>query len=297
MSVSDGLIVVLPHHIEVISYSSNLSWLTLFYALPRELVEKRPAYLNLPRNINALLASDEAKALVENDLFLELVWDCYAWAVWQFFQIPLKGGCYRDIPGDWSDYSGDFPLWRMSYLTTQYIRDKFEHAMDWSFRRLFLMPEEAEVPWLTYRQFGNLVGNLTDLIVKEQNWQPMIDEIWRNRQEEDYSGNSYSKRDFMKAWQHTRSVKQRMTLEDLDTLNTDELEAQGLRRDETDQVISSIALEQFMDGLNSRDQQILKLRMQGKTLEEIAPQVGYSAAGSVHKRLQQIAEAYRKRKS
>ena len=222
---------------------------------------------------------------------------CYAWAVWQFFQIPSKDGSYRDIPGDWSNYSGDFPLWRMSYLMTQYIRDKFEHEMDWSFQRLFLMAEAAEVLWLTYKQFGNLVGNLTDMIVKEQNWQPMIDEIWRNRQDEDYSGNSYSKRDFMKAWQHTRSVKQRMTLEDLDTLNTDELEAQGLRRDETDQVISSIALEQFMDGLNSRDQQILKLRMQGKTLEEIAPQVGYSAGGSVHKRLQQIAEAYRKRKS
>lgn len=297
MPEPDGFIVVLPRHIEIIPYSSNLSWLTLFYALPRELVEKRPAYLNLPRNINVLLASDEAKALIENDLFLELVWDCYAWAVWQFFQIPLKDGSYRDIPGDWSDYSGDFPLWRMSYLTTQYIRDKFEHAMDWSFQRLFLMPEEAEVPWLTYKQFGNLVGNLTDMIVKEQNWQPMIDEIWRNRQEEDYSGNSYSKRDFMKAWQHTRSVKQRMTLEDLDKLSADELDAQGLRRDETDQVISSIDLDQFMDGLNERDQQILKLRIQGKTLEEIAPQVGYSAASSVHKRIQQIAEAYRKRKS
>ena len=88
-----------------------------------------------------------------------------------------------------------------------------------------------------------------------------------------------------------------MTLEDLDKLSADELDAQGLRRDETDQVISSIDLDQFMDSLNERDQQILKLRMQGKTLEEIAPQVGYSAAGSVHKRIQQIAEAYRNRKS
>lgn len=114
MPSPDGIIVVLPCRIEMIPYSSNLSWLTLFYALPRELVEKRPAYLTLPRNINALLASDEAKSLIENDLFLELVWDCYAWAVWQFFQIPLKDGSYRDIPGDWSDYSGDFPLWRMS---------------------------------------------------------------------------------------------------------------------------------------------------------------------------------------
>lgn len=105
------------------------------------------------------------------------------------------------------------------------------------------------------------MGNLTDMIMKEQNWQPMIDEIWRSRQEEDYSGNSYSKRDFMKAWQHTRSVKQRMTLEDLDQMSADELEAQGLRRDETDQVIRSIDLDQFMEGLNDRDQQILKLRM------------------------------------
>lgn len=112
----------------------------------------------------------------------------------------------------------------MSYLMTQYIREKFEHDMDWSFQRLFLMPEEAEVPWLTYKQFSNLVGDLIDLIVKEQNWQPMIDEIWLNRQE-DYSGISYSKRDFMKAWQHTRSVKQRMTLDDLDQLSPDELEA------------------------------------------------------------------------
>ena len=88
-----------------------------------------------------------------------------------------------------------------------------------------------------------------------------------------------------------------LPLEDLDTLSADELDAQGLRRDDTEHVITSIALEQFMDGLNDRDQQILKLRMQGKTLEEIAPQVGYSSASSVHKRLQQIAEVYRKRKS
>ena len=43
MPSPDGIIVVLPCRIEMIPYSSNLSWLTLFYALPRELVEKRPA--------------------------------------------------------------------------------------------------------------------------------------------------------------------------------------------------------------------------------------------------------------
>ena len=36
-----------------IPQDSNLSWLTLFYTLPKELVGKRAAYLNLPRNMYA----------------------------------------------------------------------------------------------------------------------------------------------------------------------------------------------------------------------------------------------------
>ena len=50
-------VVVLPGEIIRIPQTSNLSWMTMFYALPRELVEKRPAYLELPRNITQLLAS------------------------------------------------------------------------------------------------------------------------------------------------------------------------------------------------------------------------------------------------
>lgn len=41
-----GFIVVLPQTIIEIPQDSNLSWLTLFYALPQELVEKRADYLN-----------------------------------------------------------------------------------------------------------------------------------------------------------------------------------------------------------------------------------------------------------
>ena len=80
-----GFIVILPDEIIEIPKSSNLSWLQLFYSLPRELVEKRPAYLKLPRNIRQVLDSEDSRALVQSDSFLELVWDCYAWAAWQFF--------------------------------------------------------------------------------------------------------------------------------------------------------------------------------------------------------------------
>ena len=176
--------VVLADGIMEIPQDSNLSWITLFYALPKELVEKRPAYLELPRNIHQLLHSEEYRKLIESEAFQELVWDCYAWAAWQFFQVPGKGGVKHDIPGNWSNYSGDFPLWRLSYEIIKYFRQKFETEMEWSFQRLFLMDKDSELPWLSYQHFGNLVGNLTDMIVEEQNWQPMIDEIWNNRQVE-----------------------------------------------------------------------------------------------------------------
>ena len=146
-----GFIVVLADGIIEIPQDSCLSWLTLFYALPRELVEKKPAYLDLPRNIVKLLSDEAAMKLIEDDSFLELVWDCYAWAAWQFFQIPHKDGTYHDIPGEWQNYSGDFPLWRMSYDIIRHFRKKFETEMDWSFQKLFCMPEDMDVPWLNWQ--------------------------------------------------------------------------------------------------------------------------------------------------
>ena len=73
-----GFIVVLPGQIMEIPQDSYLSWLTLFYALPKELVEKRADYLNLPRNIHRLLSNEKWKEMIQTDTFLELVWDCWA---------------------------------------------------------------------------------------------------------------------------------------------------------------------------------------------------------------------------
>ena len=58
--------------------SSNKSWLTLFYLLPKELVQKQKEYLSLPRCPYEVLRTDKYDELIENDVFLQLVWDCYA---------------------------------------------------------------------------------------------------------------------------------------------------------------------------------------------------------------------------
>ena len=199
-----GFIVVLPGEIIEIPQDSDKSWLTLFYSLPRELAEKwKPAY-DLPRCPYEVLRTDKYDHIVCDDMFKLLVWDCYAWSAWQFFQVKDRKGNYRDIPGTWTQYAGYFPLWRLSYSIIPYIRMKFEQN-GLGFQNLYNIPQGVEVPWLTYQQFSNLIGNVTDMVIAEQEWQPMIDAIWENRAVEDYEAKSSTvKTDFMRTWHHNR---------------------------------------------------------------------------------------------
>ena len=95
-----GFIVVLPGEVIEIPQDSDKSWLTLFYSLPRELAEKwKPAY-DLPRCPYEVLRTDKYDHIVCDDMFKLLVWDCYAWSTWQFFQVKDRnsytksGGTY-----------------------------------------------------------------------------------------------------------------------------------------------------------------------------------------------------------
>ena len=296
MNGPKGFLVILPGQMIEIPQDSHLAWLRMFYALPRELVEKRPAYLEMPRNIRRVLSSEKYRAMLQSDSFLELVWDCYAWAVWQFFQIPHKDGSYHDIPGDWQNYSGDFPLWRMSYLILPYFRNKFEYAMDWSFQNLFLAPIEHDIAWLPYQQFCNLVGNLTDLIVKEQDWQPVIDEIWNNRQPEDYTGKNIQKRDFMRSWTHSRTIPT-LSLEEIKengtSISGDALyEIADPSAEFETKVLDKMQMEDFKKRLSDIDLKILELRAQGLTQQEIANEVGFKVPSAVSKRIEKLASRF-----
>ncbi len=181
-----GFLVVLPGEIIEIPQDSDKSWLTLFYSLPRELAEKwKPAY-DLPRSPYEVLRTDKYDHIVCDDMFKPFVWDCYAWSAWQFFQVKDRKGNYRDIPGNWNQYAGYFPLWRLSYSIIPYIRMKFEQK-----------------------------------------------------------------------------------------------------------VISEMQIAAFAEqSISEKDREILKLRMDGLTEQEIADKVGYKTASAVHKRITKIAEAY-----
>ena len=270
----------------------------MFYALPKELVIKRKDYLDIPRNPYEVLYTDNYNYLINDDVFLQLIWESYAWSVWQFIQVPRRDG-YGNIPGKWTDYSGDFPLWRLCFVIQNYFRKKFEYGMEWSFQKLFMMPKEMQIPWLTYQQFSNLIGNLTDMIVEEQNWQPMIDEIWKNRQIEDYSERkSTYKRDFINKWYCSWNKKKRPIFLDEAIKSGEEISEELLvqlpspREDFETRILSKQKVEAFFETLNGKDKRILQMRMDGCTLEQIAKFAGYKTPSAVYKRIQKIATAY-----
>ena len=286
-----GFILLEPGNIMQILPEDNKSWLTLFYSLPEELVSKRPAYMHLSRCPFDVIRSDDYAELLNTDVFLELVWDCYAWSAWQYFVVPNKDGDYREIPGSFNSYSGDFPLWRLSYTIIPYIREKFEH-IGLSFQSLFNMPRGMEVPFMTYQQFSNLIGSVVPMIVKEQNWQPMIDTIWATRDETDYVfRNSLVKKDFMRRWSHSRTdVGAMLSLEQLMEDAPDTITSESVSFEE--EVIESAAFEAFITTLSERDRQIIQFKADGFTLKEIAAKVGYQNHSAVSKRIHQISEKY-----
>ena len=283
--------VFLPHRVLCIAQDEYFSWLTLFYALPKEIVQKRPKYLDIPRNVYKLLNSKEHMELILSDVFEELVWDSYAWGIWQAFNVPMgKDGKkeYKPIPGNWQNYSGNFPLWRLSYELIRYFRQSFEGEMELSFQRLFCMPPDFELPWFTYRQWSNLIFNLTDRIIEQRNLQPFIDEVWMNRQPEDYAdGENIRKRDFMRAWNHSRNHPH-FTIE--------QMEKDGIQIASSDaveqEVTGELDVEQFKSKLSDTDKKILEMRVEGYGLEEIAKATGYKTASAVYKHILKITRAY-----
>lgn len=288
--IDKGNIVEIP-------LTSNKVWLTLFYALPEELVSKANVYLDFPRCPYEVLRTDKYDELINDDIFLELVWDCTAWAVWQYFEVPdKKKGGYREIPGTDMNYSGDFPIWRLAYVLLPYLRQKFE-TNGLSFQSLFNMTPDMEVPYFTYQQYSNLIGNLVPIIVKEQNWQPMIDEAWNNRAPEDYSEfYSQAKADFTRTWDHSRTkVGKMLSIEELAEKAEDADSIFDIpdpcSQFET-RILDKLAISEFTATLSERDMKILELKNRGYSVVEIAQVVGYQSHGAVVKRLKKITDLY-----
>ena len=134
------------------------------------------------------------------------------------------------------------------------------------------------------------------MIVAEQTWQPMIDEIWNNRQVADYTGKNIQKRDFMRSWDHSRTAEH-ISLEDV-LENGVDIDGELLydiadpRGEFESTVLTEQSMEQFKDKLMAQEKLILQLRYEGYSLKEIAEKAGFKTPSAVSKRIEKLAGAY-----
>lgn len=154
------------------------------------------------------------------------------------------------------------------------------------------MQPDREMEWLSYEDFGELVGILTNMVIEQEHWQPMIDAIWENRTIEDYEArNSTVRSDFLRQWNHGPSNKS-VSFEEMVEEGGDIMDIADPRADFENKVLSEGKVEAFRSRLTEKDCEILRLRMEGHTEQEIADAVGIKTASAVHKRIAKLAEAY-----
>ena len=122
----------------------------------------------------------------------------------------------------------------------------------------------------------------------------MIDAIWENRAVEDYETTSSTvKTDFMRKWHHNRSGKPISLDEMMESEDGDIFEVADPRSEFEQTIISEMQMATFAEqNITDKHREILKLRMEGHTEQEIADKVGYKTASAVHKRIAKIASAY-----
>ena len=296
MTCPFGFLVVLPDQMLLIPVDSHFSWLTMFYMLPKELVEKRPEYLKLPRNIRDIADNEEYMTIIRNDSFTEFVWSCYAYTNWHFFLLPTRDGLCRPFSGNPMQYSGNFPLWRLTYLAQPYMRMKLENDWDCSFQKFFLMEPDEELDWVKLDDFNFMFRTMFDQVVMEQKWQPIIDDSWNHRQPEDFKGTGSQSRDFMRKWTHSRTA-QNVSLEQIRESGTvvgnDALyDIPDPSAEFETKVLDKMKMEDFKKRLSDVDLKILELRVQGYTQQEIAKEVGYKVPSAVSKRIEKIAAQF-----
>ena len=158
-------------------------------------------------------------------------------------------------------------------------------------------PAALEIPRCPYEvlrtdKYDRIVKD--DMIVAEQQWQPVIDAAWEMRSPEDYDDKfSVPKNDFMRKWHHNRSGRSISLDKMMETEDGSVLAIADPRAEFEKDIMDENQIEAFKKStLTDKDQEILRLRMLGHTEQEIADKLGYKTASAVHKRIAKIASIY-----
>lgn len=263
---------------------SNIRFLPLMFFLPEELIVRCPTLMRLPRNLHIILSSQKLLDIVESDQFLDGIFN--AASLLTFPHFGFKG---------WKeDYTGYHPAWILSgaVATWAYMLDT---VVGVNMSALLEIPYTQEIPFMPQEFVTRCMKMIVEKVIKDGNLQPVLDAVREMPCDEDFERrNSNVRRDFIRKWYHTRAkgvqtVSLEECMEDEDG-HIHELEDTAAAFE--DNVIAEDFCERFEATLSGRDMEILAMRVEGFTLDEIARALGYKNHSGVQKRMTAIKKRF-----
>ncbi len=274
-----------------VSEFKNADYIPAYYFLPEEILSMWSSeYQRIPRSFNALVDDNEAVAAIENDAFLAFLLRSYAYLIWPF----MMPGVGAEI------YSGIEPAWIFAHNPNYWIRTLTLQGVIPSIDFVAERLGNRQFPFLPWDMINKHLPLAVEVTMRNNNMREIIKvaEEYRCFEDFDYV-NSRQKTDFYRKWYHTRTKHPIISLEEY-TENC-ALHHNGVEWDTADGlqdfekfIDAQILVDQFKATLSEKDMQILTLRMDGYTLEEIAKKLGYKNHSGVLKRIREIGLAYQK---
>ncbi len=250
---------------------------------------------SINRNPRALIKDLDQLKILDDDHFFNFCDRSYAFLVW------------RNLTKDKSfllSYSRDNPIFVIAHWLPLYLEQLHMDIGLPTFKEIIEDPEYYAEDWgfSSYLQFKDEISYIVPRAIERMGLQDTIDTVKEFVCFEDFnSGYSTHKMDFFRKWYHTRTKHPQMSLDEYTEEYKDQYNGYSMERDVANEeipfedfVISKVDTELFMSKLSERDVRIIKSRLEGKTYEKIAAEVGFKTHSAVLKRIKRIGEEYQK---
>jgi hypothetical protein len=186
-------------------------------------------------------------------------------------------------------------VWKLTYALPLW-RKLLEEETGWGIQRLLQIPSSMGIPFFDEDYIKETMRRIVRRAIDEQGWQPILDIVKEMPCEEDFERwDTNVRKSFLRKWHHTRTKTKMVSLEAC--MENEEIGIYEIADESTD-VAESVASEdycqRFRERLSQKDMEILKLRLEGFTYEEIADRLGYKTHSGIIKRMRHVAKEFTK---
>lgn len=146
----------------------------------------------------------------------------------------------------------------------------------------------------------DFLNNAVKTAMQVMNYEELAQVVQDNAAYEDFNHDkfdNYRSKDFDRKWNHTRSKTETVSFNEMEDTVNGEGESSPVQVADTsvnveDEVITHLTGKTFWDSISDDDRTLLRMRMSGKTQQEIADTFGYKTHSAVTKRLQKLKEIF-----